>query len=46
MLVKGNLKQKGVFQTDEIDADSRAYFLKEAAKLDLTVDQYIERRLF
>jgi hypothetical protein len=46
MLVNGNVSQKGVFPPEALDADARAYFLKEAAKLDLTVDRYIERRLF
>ena len=46
MLVNGNVTQKGVFPPEVLDADARAYFLKEAAKLDLTVDRYVERRLF
>ncbi len=46
MLVNGKVSQKGVFPPEVLEADSRAYFLKEAAKLDITVDQYIERRLF
>ncbi len=46
MLVNGNITQNGVFPPEVLDADARTYFLKEAAKLDLTVDQYIERRLF
>jgi saccharopine dehydrogenase-like NADP-dependent oxidoreductase len=46
MLVNGNVTQKGVFPPEALDADARAYFLKEAAKLELTVDRYIERRLF
>jgi len=46
MLVNGNVTQKGVFPPEVLDDDARAYFLKEAAKLELTVDRYIERRLF
>lgn len=46
MLVNGNVTQTGVFPPEALDADSRAYFLKEAAKFELTVDQYIERRLY
>jgi saccharopine dehydrogenase-like NADP-dependent oxidoreductase len=45
MLIKGEVSQKGVFPPEALEADSRAYFLKEAAALDITVDQYIERRL-
>jgi len=46
MLANGNVTQKGVFPPEVLDADARNYFLREAAKLDLTVDQYVERRLF
>jgi len=46
MLLKGEVTQKGVFPPEVLDAEPRAYFLKEAAKFDITVDQYIERRLF
>jgi saccharopine dehydrogenase-like NADP-dependent oxidoreductase len=45
MLIKGEVGQKGVFPPEALEADERAYFLKEAAKLDITVDQFIERRL-
>jgi saccharopine dehydrogenase-like NADP-dependent oxidoreductase len=45
MLIKGEVSQKGVFPPEALEAKSRAYFLEEAAKLDITVDQYIERRL-
>jgi len=45
MLIKGEVSQKGVFPPEVLEADSRAYFLDEAAKLDITVDQYVERRL-
>jgi saccharopine dehydrogenase-like NADP-dependent oxidoreductase len=46
MLIKGEVTQKGVFPPEVLEAKPRAYFLAEAAKLDITVDQYIERRLF
>jgi saccharopine dehydrogenase-like NADP-dependent oxidoreductase len=45
MLIKGEVGQKGVLPPEVLEADARAYFLKEAAALDITVDQYIERRL-
>jgi saccharopine dehydrogenase-like NADP-dependent oxidoreductase len=46
MLIKGEVTQKGLFPPEVLEAKPRAYFLAEAAKLDITVDQYIERRLF
>jgi saccharopine dehydrogenase-like NADP-dependent oxidoreductase len=46
MLIKGEVTQKGVFPPEVLEAKPRTYFLEEAAKLDITVDQYIERRLF
>jgi len=46
MLIHGEVGQKGVFPPEVLGAEARAYFLREAAKLDITVDQYIERRLF
>lgn len=46
MLVNGRVAQRGVFPPEVLDAEARAYFLREAAKLDITVDQYVERRLF
>ena len=46
MLIKGEVTQKGLFPPEVLEARPRAYFLEEAAKLDITVDQYIERRLF
>ena len=46
MLIKGEVTQKGVFPPEVLEARPRAYFLEEVAKLDITVDQYIERRLF
>jgi saccharopine dehydrogenase-like NADP-dependent oxidoreductase len=45
MLIKGEVSQKGVFPPEVLETASRAYFLDEAAKLDITVDQYFERRL-
>ena len=45
MFVNGKIGLRGVFPPEALDAEARAYFLREAAKLDITVDQYIERRL-
>jgi saccharopine dehydrogenase-like NADP-dependent oxidoreductase len=46
MFVNGKIDLNGVFPPEALGADSRAYFLKEAAALDITVDQIIERRLY
>jgi len=46
MLLKGKVGLTGVLAPEALDADARAFFLKEAAALDITVDQYTERRLF
>jgi saccharopine dehydrogenase (NAD+, L-lysine-forming) len=46
MLVNDKVGLKGVFPPEALDAAARAYFLSEAAKLDITVDEYIERRLY
>jgi hypothetical protein len=36
----------GVFLPEAFDTDQRAYHLNQAAKLDITVDQIIEKRLY
>ena len=46
MLVHGKVGLTGVFPPEALDAEARAYYLKEAAKLDITVDEFIERRLY
>ena len=46
MFVNGKIDLKGVFPPEAFDADARAYYLREAAKLDITVDQIIKRRLY
>jgi saccharopine dehydrogenase-like NADP-dependent oxidoreductase len=46
MFVKGKIDLKGVFPPEALDADARAEFLREAAKLDITVDEIVERRLY
>jgi saccharopine dehydrogenase-like NADP-dependent oxidoreductase len=46
MLVHGKVDLTGVFPPEALDAEARAYYLKEAAKLDITVDEIIERRLY
>jgi len=46
MFVNGKIDLNGVFPPEALGADSRAYFLKEAAALDITVDQIIEHRLY
>jgi saccharopine dehydrogenase (NAD+, L-lysine-forming) len=46
LLVTGVLDQKGVFPPEALDAPTRAYYLKEAEKFGLTVDEVVQRRLF
>jgi len=46
MFVNDKIHQKGLFPPEVFDNDQRAYYLKEAAKLDITVDQIVEKRLF
>jgi len=46
MLVLGKIDQKGMFPPEALDAPARAYYLEEAAKFELTVDEVIERRLY
>jgi len=45
MFVNDKIHQKGLFPPEVFDADQRAYYLKEAAKLDITVDQIVEKAL-
>jgi hypothetical protein len=35
-----------VFPPEVLEAEERAYYLAEAAKLDITVDQFVETRLY
>ncbi len=46
MFVNDRIHQKGMFPPEVLDNDQRAYYLTEAAKLDITVDQIVEKRLF
>ncbi len=46
MFVNDKIHQKGLFPPEVFDDEQRAYYLKEAAKLDITVDQIVEKRLF
>ncbi len=46
MLVNDKILTKGVFPPEVMEADERAYYLKEAAKLELTVDMDISARLY
>jgi saccharopine dehydrogenase-like NADP-dependent oxidoreductase len=44
MLVNRKIKLHGVFPPEALDFEERAYFLAEAAKLDITVDEIVTRR--
>ena len=46
LLVREKIDQKGVFPPEALEAPARAYYLEEAAKLDLTVDEVVQRRLY
>ena len=46
MLVNGKISRTGVFPPEMLEAEERAYYLAEAAKLDITVDEIMETRLF
>ena len=46
MFVNDKIYQKGLFPPEVFDDEQRDYYLNEAAKLDITVDQIVEKRLF
>jgi len=46
MLVHGKISRSGVFPPEVFDKEERAFYLSEAAKLDITVDEIIESRLY
>lgn len=46
LFVNDRIDKKGVFPPEVLDADSRTYYLKEAAKLGITVDEIVESRLY
>ena len=46
MFVNGRVDLTGVFPPEAFGADARAYYLSEAAKLDITVDEIVQRRIF
>ena len=46
MFVNDKIHQKGMFPPEVFEAAQRSYYLKEAAELDITVDQTVDKRLF
>jgi len=46
MFVNDRIHQKGMFPPEVLDTDQRAYYLKEAAKLDITVNQIVGKNLY
>lgn len=42
MFVNDKITQTGLFPPEVLNAEQRSYYLKEAAKLDITVDEYID----
>jgi saccharopine dehydrogenase-like NADP-dependent oxidoreductase len=45
MFVNGVIETTGVFPPEVLEADERKYFFDEAAKLDITVEQFVQSRL-
>ncbi len=46
LFVNNKIDIKGVFPPEVLEADTRTYFLEEAAKLGITVDEITETRLY
>jgi len=46
MLVNDNIYQTGLFPPEVLDDRQRALYLQAAAKLDITVDRIVEKRLY
>jgi len=42
MLVNDVIKQQGAIAPEVLDADERSYFFKEAEKLEITIDRFID----
>lgn len=45
LFINDKIEEKGVFPPEVLGADARDYYLKEAAKLGITVDEIVESRL-
>lgn len=46
MFIRGKIAASGVFPPEVLGAEERAFYLREAAKLGITVDQYSYRTLY
>ena len=46
MFVNDKIHQKGLFPPEVFDDEQRAFYLNEAAKLDITVDRIVEKQLY
>ena len=46
MLANEQFTETGVFVPEQLHTEARKYFLSEMAKLGITVDEIVERRLF
>jgi saccharopine dehydrogenase (NAD+, L-lysine forming) len=46
MFVNDRIHQKGLFPPEVFDDEQRAYYLKQAAALDITVDQIVEKQIY
>jgi saccharopine dehydrogenase-like NADP-dependent oxidoreductase len=45
LFVHNKIQHKGVFPPEELELETREYYLQEAAKLDISVDEITENRL-
>ncbi len=45
MFVNDVISQQGVYPPEVLEEDERTYFFHEAAKLDITIDQYVKTQL-
>jgi len=46
MSVNNKIQTKGVFPPEVLEKEEREYYLREGAKIGITVDEYIESKLF
>ncbi len=45
LFVHDKINEKGMYPTELLDAEARSYYLQEAAKLGITVDEFVETQL-
>ncbi|MBA7713379.1 hypothetical protein ES703_122381 [subsurface metagenome] len=45
LFVHDKIKEKGMYPTEMLDAVARSFYLQEAAKLGITIDEIVETQL-